>query len=124
MRAMVLRKTGSMDQYPEPLELVELPKPAPAPGEVLIRVSVCGVCHTELDEIEGGSFGVLCSSIVSDLFFLASSDLWRGGCCGGRSPWYGTLFCFRKNPFFGDFGAVSLDGLGDWLLNVLLGLRR
>jgi propanol-preferring alcohol dehydrogenase len=30
-----------------------VPDPIPGPGEVLIRVSVCGVCHTELDEIEG-----------------------------------------------------------------------
>ena len=30
-----------------------MPDPIPGPGEVLIRVSACGVCHTELDEIEG-----------------------------------------------------------------------
>ncbi len=53
MRAMVLRKIGSLSQVPEPLELVDLPRPVPGPGELLIRVSVCGVCHTELDEIEG-----------------------------------------------------------------------
>ena len=29
------------------------PDPTPGPGEILIRVSTCGVCHTELDEIEG-----------------------------------------------------------------------
>jgi len=37
----------------DPLAAVELPDPVPAPGEVRIRVSACGVCHTELDEIEG-----------------------------------------------------------------------
>jgi propanol-preferring alcohol dehydrogenase len=36
-----------------PLALRNIPVPAPATGEVLIRVAVCGVCHTELDEIEG-----------------------------------------------------------------------
>ncbi len=36
-----------------PLELVELPDPEPQAGEVRIHVSACGVCHTELDEIEG-----------------------------------------------------------------------
>jgi len=30
-----------------------LPDPVPGPGEILVKVSVCGVCHTELDEIEG-----------------------------------------------------------------------
>src|SRR5262249_53337199 len=34
-------------------ELVDLPMPEPAAGEVRIRVAACGVCHTELDEIEG-----------------------------------------------------------------------
>lgn len=36
-----------------PLTLVEAPLPEPAAGQVLIRVRACGVCHTELDEIEG-----------------------------------------------------------------------
>lgn len=53
MRAMVLEQIASLDQDAQPLRLVELPKPQPAPDELLIRVSVCGVCHTELDEIEG-----------------------------------------------------------------------
>jgi propanol-preferring alcohol dehydrogenase len=35
------------------LQLVNLPEPTPGPGEVLLRVAACGVCHTELDEIEG-----------------------------------------------------------------------
>ena len=53
MRAMVLKAVGSLKDNPAPLEMVELPDPEPAHGEVLIRVNVCGVCHTELDEIEG-----------------------------------------------------------------------
>jgi propanol-preferring alcohol dehydrogenase len=36
-----------------PLAMADLPDPAAAAGELLIRVGVCGVCHTELDEIEG-----------------------------------------------------------------------
>ena len=35
------------------MQLVDLPVPEPGPGEILVRVSACGVCHTELDEIEG-----------------------------------------------------------------------
>jgi propanol-preferring alcohol dehydrogenase len=53
MKAMVLPKVVSLMDVSEPLELVDLPIPEPRPGEVLIRVSACGVCHTELDEIEG-----------------------------------------------------------------------
>jgi alcohol dehydrogenase, propanol-preferring len=53
MRAMLLRQIGPIGKASEPLELAELPVPGPGPGEVRIRVSACGVCHTELDEIEG-----------------------------------------------------------------------
>ena len=53
MKAMVLKQLGSLRDNPTPLELVELPVPVPADDEILIRVSACGVCHTELDEIEG-----------------------------------------------------------------------
>jgi propanol-preferring alcohol dehydrogenase len=37
----------------KPLQLVNLPVPAPAPDHLLIKVSACGICHTEIDEIEG-----------------------------------------------------------------------
>ena len=53
MRAMSLAATASLDVDPNPLELIEVPTPAPGAGEILVAVSVCGVCHTELDEIEG-----------------------------------------------------------------------
>ena len=53
MRAMVLNSTASMDERTAPLELVDLPRPVPGEHEILIEISVCGVCHTELDEIEG-----------------------------------------------------------------------
>ena len=53
MKAMILKKTTSLAENPSPLELVDLPIPEPQEGELLIKVSVCGVCHTELDEIEG-----------------------------------------------------------------------
>ena len=54
MRAMVLKECGPIETGGnKPLELVDLPIPAPAPDDLLIKVSVCGICHTELDEIEG-----------------------------------------------------------------------
>ena len=53
MRAMELRATGSFESNPQPLHLVERRDPEPGAGEILVAVSVCGVCHTELDEIEG-----------------------------------------------------------------------
>ncbi len=53
MRAMILPALCRLDENLNPLQLVELPDPEPGPGEILVRVSACGVCHTELDEIEG-----------------------------------------------------------------------
>lgn len=53
MKSMVLDKICRIEDCKTPLSFMDLPDPVPGPGEILIRVSVCGVCHTELDEIEG-----------------------------------------------------------------------
>ncbi|HOU14272.1 MAG TPA: zinc-dependent alcohol dehydrogenase family protein [Anaerolineae bacterium] len=53
MKAMLLPKLCNLADEHSPLRLTELPNPVPAAGEILLRVSACGVCHTELDEIEG-----------------------------------------------------------------------
>ncbi len=53
MKAMVLNKITNMRENKAPLQLVNLPVPELGEKEILIRVSTCGVCHTELDEIEG-----------------------------------------------------------------------
>jgi propanol-preferring alcohol dehydrogenase len=53
MKAMVLTELSDLSENQAPLELREVPRPDPAKGEILVEVSVCGVCHTELDEIEG-----------------------------------------------------------------------
>jgi propanol-preferring alcohol dehydrogenase len=53
MKAMILKEICSLQENRTPLELVEWPDPRPGEGEILLRVSACGVCHTELDEIEG-----------------------------------------------------------------------
>lgn len=50
---MVLRQVGVLEPGEERLKLEELPVPCPSEGELLVRVAACGVCHTELDEIEG-----------------------------------------------------------------------
>lgn len=50
---MRITKLGSLDENPSPLVLSDIPVPEPGRGEIRIRVVACGVCHTELDEIEG-----------------------------------------------------------------------
>jgi len=51
MKAMVLKETSTIEK--EPLEMVDLPIPELHSNQILVRVLTCGVCHTELDEIEG-----------------------------------------------------------------------
>ncbi|UCG48265.1 MAG: zinc-dependent alcohol dehydrogenase family protein [Phycisphaerales bacterium] len=51
MKAIVLRETAPIEEAP--LHLEDLPVPEPGPKQVLVKVSVCGLCHTELDEMEG-----------------------------------------------------------------------
>jgi len=53
MKAMVLPALCRVDENETPLVLAQVPDPAPGPGEVLIEIRASGVCHTELDEIEG-----------------------------------------------------------------------
>jgi len=53
MKAMVLKNICDLTVNKTPLELVEMPEPVPGYREILVKVSCCGVCHTELDEIEG-----------------------------------------------------------------------
>jgi propanol-preferring alcohol dehydrogenase len=51
MKAMVLTKSAPAEE--RPLEPADLPVPTPHDNEILIKVSVCGACHTDLDEAEG-----------------------------------------------------------------------
>lgn len=51
MKAMLLEQTRPVDA--RPLAEREIPVPEPGPGQVLIRVNACGVCHTDLHTVEG-----------------------------------------------------------------------
>ncbi len=53
MRAMILERGGCFDDPKGPLTLADVDRPTPNGHEVLLEVRACGVCHTELDEIEG-----------------------------------------------------------------------
>ncbi len=54
MKAAILEQTTSLKENKKPLKITEVAEPAVGDGDdVLVKVSVCGVCHTELDEIEG-----------------------------------------------------------------------
>ncbi|HEX8040230.1 MAG TPA: zinc-dependent alcohol dehydrogenase family protein [Chryseosolibacter sp.] len=53
MKAWFLNAVSDLDAEEAPLDLMDTAIPVIDSGEILIRVSCCGVCHTELDEIEG-----------------------------------------------------------------------
>ncbi len=50
MRAMVMNRGGDVNR--SPLELRDLPLPEPGPGFVRVKVSVCGVCRTDIHVVE------------------------------------------------------------------------
>ena len=51
MRAMILEGWSPIEA--KPLRLADLPTPTPDDNQILVKVSVCGACHTDLDEVEG-----------------------------------------------------------------------
>lgn len=53
MYAMRIHRIGPVGGTEGALSLDTIDVPEPGPGQVLIKVHACGVCHTELDEIEG-----------------------------------------------------------------------
>lgn len=53
MKAMVIDRICDLRVDREPLRLAQIPVPSVGQSDLLVKISVCGVCHTELDEIEG-----------------------------------------------------------------------
>lgn len=51
MKSMVLQEPRPVEEAP--LSLRDLPTPQPGPGEILLRIRACGVCHTDLHTVEG-----------------------------------------------------------------------
>lgn len=51
MRAMVLESPGPVES--EVVRAAELPDPSPGPGQVVLEVSACGVCRSNLHMVEG-----------------------------------------------------------------------
>ena len=53
MKAYLLPQIYDLNKNENPLIYADVEQPRPTSNEILIKVIVCGVCHTELDEIEG-----------------------------------------------------------------------
>jgi len=92
MRAMQVAKAGG------PLELVEKEIPSPGPGQVLVKVHACGVCHSDSLTVEGHWPGIayprvpgheaagVVSALGSGVLGWKAGDRvgigWFGGSCG------------------------------------------
>jgi alcohol dehydrogenase, propanol-preferring len=46
-------KAAIANAFGEPLTIREVPVPAPGPGQILVKIEACGVCHTDLHAING-----------------------------------------------------------------------
>ena len=51
MKAIVLESPSRIEE--SPLKLADIPIPDPEPVRVLVKVSACGICHTDLHQVEG-----------------------------------------------------------------------
>lgn len=51
MKAIVLEKHAPVET--KPLKLTEIPEPVPQKNQILVKIKCCGLCHTDIDEIEG-----------------------------------------------------------------------
>ena len=125
MKAMVLKRICDLSKETEPLELAEMPVPVAGEKEILVKVSVCGVCHTELDEIEGRTSPpklpvILGHQIVGKVESLGASAgkfrigdrvgiAWIHSACGKCS------FCLQgRENLCEDFSATGRDANGGY----------
>jgi propanol-preferring alcohol dehydrogenase len=83
MKAYLLTSTMQLSATSAPLQFADVPVPEPGDNEILIKVSCCGVCHTELDEIEGRtpppSFPIIPGHQVVGIVEHATSGRFRTG---------------------------------------------
>ena len=118
VRAVVARTQG------EPVTIETIEVPDPGPGEVLVAVKACGVCHTDLHYREGAindefpfllgheAAGIV-EEVGSDVTEVAVGDFvvlnWRAVCgqcrsCRRGRPWY----CFAPHTAT---QKMTLDGV-------------
>ncbi len=122
VKAVVARAKGA------PVEVVSINVPDPGPGEALVKVQACGVCHTDLHYREGGinddfpfllgheAAGVV-EAVGEDVTSVAPGDFvilnWRAVCgdcraCDRGEPWY----CFATHNATQRMTLAEGDGAG------------
>ncbi|MGI9155522.1 MAG: S-(hydroxymethyl)mycothiol dehydrogenase [Marmoricola sp.] len=112
----------------QPVTLVTINVPAPGPGEAVVKIQACGVCHTDLHYREGGindDFPFLLGheaagtveSIGEGVTDVAPGDFvilnWRAVCgscraCNRGEPWY----CFSTHNATQKLTLAEGEGAG------------
>ncbi|WP_248583094.1 S-(hydroxymethyl)mycothiol dehydrogenase [Nocardioides sp. InS609-2] len=122
VRGVIARAKGA------PVEVVTINVPDPGPGEALVKVQACGVCHTDLHYREGGindefpfllgheAAGVV-EAVGPDVTDVAPGDFvilnWRAVCgscraCNRGEPWY----CFSTHNATQKMTLAEGEGVG------------
>ncbi|NYD40763.1 S-(hydroxymethyl)mycothiol dehydrogenase [Nocardioides panaciterrulae] len=129
VKAVVARAKGA------PVEVVTINVPDPGPGEALVKVQACGVCHTDLHYREGGinddfpfllgheAAGVV-EAVGEGVTDVAPGDFvvlnWRAVCgecraCKRGEPWY----CFATHNATQKMTLAEGEGAGTELTPAL-----
>lgn len=120
MRAMMLNQLG------EPLQLTRVAKPVVKPGQLLIKVTACGICRTDLHVVDGeltqpklplipghqivGVVEPIANSVARATRFTVGQRVgvpWLGGSCGQCE------FCAREQENLCDqpvYTGYQVDG--------------
>jgi alcohol dehydrogenase, propanol-preferring len=81
MKAWIIEKISDLNREFQPLKLADIPEPVAEKGEILVKIKACGVCHTEIDEIEGRTpppeFPVVPGHQVVGNVKVSKSDLFK-----------------------------------------------
>lgn len=130
MRAQVIRSIGPLTNGRPPLSFESVPTPEPADGEVRLRVAACGVCHTDLDEVEGrlppstlpripghqvvGVVDAVGGGVDAGLVGQRVGVAWIGGACGSCARCLAGVENLCDN-FIGTGHAVD-GGYAEWMV--------
>jgi propanol-preferring alcohol dehydrogenase len=102
MRAMLVREPAPYSTSASPLELAEVPVPVAGSDQLLVRVSVCGVCRTDLDVVEG--------RVIAPQYPVIPGHQIIGSVAGAGSE----VTAFREGDRVGIAWINSADGVCRW----------
>src|SRR5215471_3002520 len=103
MRAMVLNEPK------RPLELRDAPKPQPGRGQLLVRVSSCAVCRTDLHVVDGELFNPKLPLILGHEIVGRVEEIGEGMWEGSQPPDYRST---KAAPTFAAGDRVGIPWLG------------